>query len=377
MTSYFSISDVMAFLQCRERWHLSSPNRQSLRHKASPRLYLTTGTALHQSLEANQKNPTVNPVVAAKAYLAEERQNRVDAYKAETGFNPWPAEMTKFDDAAELTTALVDQYFEHYGTENPLADQELEHVATEVPFKIDISEHLGIEDAYFCGTIDAVAADSNDNLWIVERKSYSAKPDLQDLMVHFQTTGYAVAWELLTGIPPTGALYDGIAKKLIKEPRRLKDGSLSTAVDQQTTLARYTAEMLADGIELDDPKYAKIIEKLTSHEREGDSRFFYREKFFYNQTQIQNWWSEFLDIAREMSNNPKIYRTVPFNGCGSQGSDCWYRDVCVAKHTGQDAEALIEKRYVRGSYGTIEEVSGHEAVLVTTVAELREALRNG
>ncbi len=375
MPKYFSVSDMMTFLQCRERWDISSPNRQSLRHKASPRLYLTTGTAFHHAIESNEKHPTINPVAAASAYLAVERANRVAAYRAETGFDPWPAEMTKFEDAAELTTALVDQYFDHYGTENPLADQGLRYIATEVPFKIDISEHTNIPDSFFVGTFDGIAADADDNLWLVENKTYSAKPDLQDLMVHFQTTGYAVAWEMLTGLPLTGALYNGVAKKLIKGPRRLQSGALSTDVSQQTTLVRYTSAMLLDGIPLEDPKYAKIIAKLTAIEKEGDTRFFYREKFFFNQDQIKNWWGEFIDIANEMD-NPVIYRTVPYNGCGSQGADCWYRDVCFAKHTGQDVDELITKRYDRGSYGTIEAVDGISSVMVSSIDELREALKN-
>lgn len=339
-------------------------------------MYLTTGTAFHHAIEGNEKHPTVNPVAWATSYLAEERAKRVAAYRAETGFDPWPAEMTKFEDAAELTTAMVDQYFDHYGTENPLADQELRYIATEIPFKIPIDDLVSIDDAYFVGTFDGIAADASDNLWLVENKTYSSKPDLKDLMVHFQTTGYAVAWEMLTGIPLTGALYNGVAKKLIKDPRRLQSGALSTAVDQQTTLDRYTSAMVLDGIPLDDPKYAKIISKLTGLEKEGDTRFFYREKFFYNQDQIQNWWVEFVDIAHEMSDTPRIYRTVPYNGCGPQGADCWYRDVCFAKHTGQDVDELIEKRYDRGSYGTIEAVDGIDSVMVSSLDELREALKS-
>lgn len=373
---YFSVSDVMTFLQCRWKWDLSSPNRQSWRHKASPRIYLTTGTAFHYAIEENQKHPEADPASAAKVYLAEEREKQVEAYKAENGFEPWPAEMKKFEDAAELTTALVDQYFEHYGSENPLEDQGLEYIATEVPFKIDISEEIGVENSYFVGTFDGIAADGDGRLWLVENKTYTQKPDLKDLMVHFQTTGYAVAWEMLTNIPLTGALYNGVAKKLIKDPRRLQSGALSTDVSQQTTLARYTSAMTSDGILLDDPKYAKIIEKLTSYEREGDSRFFYREKFFYNDAQLFNWWSEFKTIAQAMVNDPRIYRTVPYNGCGPQGADCWYRDVCFAAHTGQDDQELLTKRYERESYGTIQEVDGVEPFMISSVDELREALRN-
>jgi hypothetical protein len=371
---YFSVSDVQTFLQCREKWDISSPNRQSLRHRATPRMYLTQGTALHNAIEAQQKG-VQNPLEATDVYLKVEREARVDQIRRETGFDPWPLEMKEWDEKAGLTRALAKQYFDHYGYENPLADQGLEYIATEVPFKIDISELVGILGAFFVGTFDGIAVDQQENLWLVENKSYQSKPDLKDLRVHFQTTGYAVAWEMLTGIPLAGALYNGVAKKLIKEPRVLNSGALSTDVSQQTTWARYTAAIKRVGGSIADPKYAKILDKLENIERQGDDRFFYRESFYFNETQIQSWTREFTDIVREMNDDPRIYRTVSFKGCGPQGADCWWQDVCFAKHTGQDVQTTIDQRYEVGSYGTIQAVDGITAVSVSSIEELREALR--
>lgn len=376
---YFSVSDVMTFLTCREKWDISSPNRQSIRHVATPRMYLTTGTALHNAIEAQERfaagYTSLSPLAAAEDYLQQERLAKVDAITRETGAPPWLNEMAEWDEKAEFAKALIKQYFEHYGVENPLADQGLRYIATEIPFKIDISELVGIDDAWFVGTFDGIAADEHENLYLVENKSYTQKPDLQDLQVHFQTTGYAVAWQMLTGIPLMGALYNGVAKKLIKEPRVLKSGAISTDVAQQTTLARYISAVKRSGGNIEDPKYAKIIEKLEEIERQGDTRFFYRELFYFNDTQISSWTEEFVKIVRTMTNAPDIYRTVPYNGCGKTGSDCWYRDVCFAKHTGQDVQELLDKRYTVGSYGTIEAVDGIESVMVTSLTELREALR--
>lgn len=376
---YFSVSDVGTFLACREKWDLSSPNRQSLRHRATPRMYLTQGTALHAAIEEQARSSlgyaSVGPLRAAEDFLQQERLARVDQIKRETGYEPWPTEMKEWDEKADLTRALAKQYFDYYGYDNPLADQGMEYIAVEVPFKIDISELVGIPGAFFVGTFDGIAADEYDNLWLVENKTYTAKPDLMDLRVHFQTTGYAVAWEMLTGLPLVGALYNGVAKKLIKEPRVLKSGALSTDVSQQTTLARYTSAIKKVGGSLADPKYAKILEKLKNIEDQGDDRFFYREKFYFNETQTENWVREFRDIIHEMTDDPRIYRTVSFKGCGPQGADCWWRDVCFAKHTGQDVQQLIDLKYEVGSYGTIEAVDGIEPFAVTSVSELREALK--
>lgn len=374
---YFSISDMQAFLQCREKWDLSSPNRQSLRHTASPRMYLTQGSAMHEAIDSQAKRPgdRAVPRKAAGDFLAAERELKVADIKQRTGFTPWPAEMAEWDDAADFTKQLIEQYFDHYGVDNPLADQGMEYIATEVPFKVDISDLVNIDDAYFVGTFDGIAADGHGNLWLVENKTYGQKPDLTDLVVHFQTTGYAVAWEMLTGMPLTGALYNGVSKKLIAEPRRLKDGSLSSDKRQQTTYKRFSEALKRDGVPLGHPKYADILKKLSDIEKQGDDRFFYRESFYFNETQKENWTNEFFAIVGEMHNKPRIYRTVSFKGCGPQGADCWWRDVCFAKHTGQDVQMLLDQRYQVGAYGTFEAVDGHTAIQVSSIEELREALK--
>lgn len=379
---YFSVSDVMTFLSCREKWDLSSPNRQSLRHTASPRMYLTQGTAMHEAIDAQAKRPgDMNvPLEAADGFLTAERELKVEDIKRRTGFAPWPVEMAEWDEAAAFTQRLIGQYFDHYGVDNPLADQKMEYIATEVPFKIDITDWFpDVHPSwqyFFVGTFDGIARDEHNNLWLVENKTYGQKPDLTDLVVHFQTTGYAVAWEMLTGLPLTGALYNGVAKKLIQPPRRLKDGSLSSDKRQQTTYTAFVKAMKADGIPLSHPKYQDILKKLSDLDKQGDDRFFYRESFYFNETQIRTWTEEFKSIVKEMANDPAIYRTVPFKGCGPQGADCWWRDVCFAKHTGQDVQQLIDTRYTVGSYGTIEAVDGHQAIHVSSVEELREALKS-
>jgi hypothetical protein len=376
---YFSVSDIQTFLACRTKWDISSPNRQSIRHRATPRMYLTQGSALHAAIEAQERSSagyaTIGPYEAADDYLKQERLARVEQIKRETGFEPWGTEMAEWDEKAEFTLALIKQYFDHYGTNNPLADQGMEYIATEVPFKIDISEMTGIPGAFFVGTWDGIAKDAQDNLWLVENKTYQTKPDLKDLQVHFQTTGYAVAWQMLTGVPLVGALYNGVAKKLIAPPRRLKDGSLSADKRQQTTYDLFVAEMKRDGLSIHHPKYQDILAKLKGIKDQGDDRFFYRESFYFNEAQVENWTREFVDIVREMDNDPKIYRTVSFKGCGPQGADCWWQDICFAKHTGQDVDLLLEQKYEVGSYGTIERVDGVSAVNVSSIAELREALR--
>lgn len=377
---HLSPSDVSAFLKCRYLWDLSSPNRQSLRHRSSPRFYLTAGTALHASIQAMADGywTLTDPVSVAKEVIDAEREAKINAYIHENGFKPWATEMEQFEADAEFTLALVDQYFQEYPAGHELDDQNLTYIATEVPFKIDITDKLDNpgRQVFFVGTIDGVAVDDEDRLFIVENKSYTQKPEVDDLQFHFQSTGYAVAIELLTGQPITGGLYNGVAKKLIKEPKVLKSGKLSVDIRQSVTVASFMSACRKLGQNPNSPQYAGFLQFLQSREEQGDTRFFYREKFFYNEDQKSAWLKDFYEVANEMVDNPRIYRTIPYNGCGKSGNDCWYSDVCRSAHSGGDVDYILGKRYDVGSYGTFQEVEGIEPKPVDSIEDLKELLRS-
>jgi hypothetical protein len=374
---YISFSDIEAFLRCRQLWDFKSANRQSIRHKVTPKLYLNLGTAVHRALEAQYDG--LDPVAAVDDYMAAERQTRVDAYVEEYGFQPWGNELKEFDETAELARGLASQYFDHYGTDNPLGDQGLEYVGMEVPFKIDITEHLGFNISkpgtrvFFVGTLDALAINEYGDLFIVENKTFSTKPDSELIQWHFQTQGYAQAVQWLTGLPVAGVLYNGIAKRLITEPKKLKNGLLSVDKRQSTTHTRMAEAIRKNGEDETDSRFSEILSHLRSLDEQGDTRFFYREKAFFTEDQLEAWEADFLHIVVEMLDNPRIFRTVPFKGCG----DCWFSDLCHTKHSGGDVDYLLEKRYTVGTYGTVEEVAGVEPTVVTSIDELREYLRNG
>lgn len=369
---YISFSDVESFLRCRQQWDFKSANRQSIRHRVTPKLYLSVGTAFHKGIEAGTKGE--DPVAATEAYMAEERAAKVAAYEEENGFKPWTRELEDFDEAATLAVGLVRQYFDNYGTDNPLAPEGLTYLGIEIPFKIDISEHFVDLEAtvYWIGTIDAVAADSEGNIFLVENKTYSVKPSTEDVQWHYQSMGYASAIEWLTGTCVTGVLYNGVAKKLITEPKVLKNGLLSTDKRQSTTLARYMEAISRSDESADDPRFHDILSHLRGLDEQGDTRFFYREKIFYNREQLESWFNDFLNTIWDMLNSPRIYRTIPFKGCG----DCWFRDLCHTTHSGGDVDYILDARYTVGTYGTVDEVKGVEPVSVSSVDELKEFLSN-
>ncbi|MCA1840141.1 MAG: PD-(D/E)XK nuclease family protein [Actinobacteria bacterium] len=248
--TYISFSEIESFLRCRTKWDISSANRRSIRHKTTPKLYLTLGSAVHKGLEAGVRRQQ-DPVEAVREYIKTEREAKVEEYKQLTETVPWPAELREFDEAADLAAGLVQQYFWKYGTNNPLADQGLTYLGIEVPFKIDITANLDPNwdgrSIFFCGTLDGIAVDEFGQIWIVENKTFTRKPSPEDIQWHFQAQGYAVALEWLTGMPVAGVLYNGIAKKLIQEPKVLQSGLLSMDKRQATTLQRYIDTLTRNG----------------------------------------------------------------------------------------------------------------------------------
>ncbi|MFN2638123.1 MAG: PD-(D/E)XK nuclease family protein [Gemmatimonadaceae bacterium] len=371
--TYISFSEIESFLRCRTKWDISSANRRSIRHKTTPKLYLTLGSAVHKGLEAGVRRQQ-DPVEAVREYIKTEREAKVEEYKQLTETVPWPAELREFDEAADLAAGLVQQYFWKYGTNNPLADQGLTYLGIEVPFKIDITANLDPNwdgrSIFFCGTLDGIAVDEFGQIWIVENKTFTRKPSPEDIQWHFQAQGYAVALEWLTGMPVAGVLYNGIAKKLIQEPKVLQSGLLSMDKRQATTLQRYIDTLTRNGEMVDNPRYGDILSHLRGIDEQGDTRFFYREKAFFTTEQLDAWRKDFFSVVNEMLDNPRIYRTIPYDGCG----DCWYRDLCHTTHSGGDVDYLMESRYTTGSYGTVNEVKGKTPVQISSVEELKEYL---
>lgn len=378
MTIYVSLSEISSFLECRTRWDYSSINRQGLRHKTSPRPYLTLGSAVHRGIEAQIEG--LDPVTATQEYLDEEKAKQTAAYEEATGTKLWDVELEAFQENADLALGMVKQYFKHYGTENPLADVGLKYIGTEITFKIPL-DFLDFDDVVLVGTFDGLAQDEYGNVWLVENKTYTSPPDIAELQFHFQITGYAVAFEWLTGLPIKGVLYNGLSKRLIKLPTVLQSGAISTDKRQAVTMESYLFGLQQAGEDVFDKKYTGMLTHLKQLQNKGDTRFFFRDRFYFPAEQLQSWKEDFNNVVSEMygyrddSYYPVIYRTVPHNGCGKSGSDCWFKDLCQADHSGGDSAFVRESRYKKGTYGTLETIQAVTPQVISSVSDLIHTLQ--
>ncbi len=180
-------------------------------------MFFVVGNGVHEAIDAQASGE--DPREFFQAYVSRERDDRVAYYEDAVGSAPWKSEMEEFENSVTLADKLVDQYFLHYGSKNPLAEQGLKYVATEIPFSIPLGEYGG-PDVSFVGTFDGIATDlaTESKFWLVENKTYDRKPDLQAAQRGNQYVGYNWAFRALTGHSAAGTLFNGVAKQLMDTP---------------------------------------------------------------------------------------------------------------------------------------------------------------
>lgn len=368
-----SVTELGRFLRCRRQWWIASSNGLSLKKNGPPQQRYYIGTAFHKACELNALNPNEDPIAPVREWLDKEATKIADKYEATIGVRMSDEEFAMLAESREIVLGLASRYFDKYGRANPIAP--LTYVAPEVSFKIPL---LSDRPVYLVGTIDGVAVDEFGALWVAEHKTYAPgrakKPE--DLETDAQTMGYAYALWRLTGIMPSGVMYDGVAKAFPDPPKVLKNGKLSVDKSVPTTYKIYMQALLAAGEDPYDPRYTDILEKLAWQEASGSDPFFTRHLIKIKHRSIETFESNLLAQVRDMwtarEDEEKRYPNFPWNGCG----DCDYRDVCNAIQFQEDVDNVIASSYTVGTYGTTEALKDLSPQTVTDVASLKTAIEN-
>lgn len=358
-----SITEINSYLRCPRAWDLTSASRQSLRHKITPKIFFVVGSAVHEAIDAQASGG--DPLAAFETYVEKERRERVEYYEEQVGSSPYTSELKDFDESVELARLLVSQYFDHYTWENPLIERDLKYIATEIPFSIPLPNGVN-----FVGTFDGVATDirTESVFFLLENKTAARKPNIDLVRNSNQFVGYNWAFRALTGQTPAGTLYNGIWKNPIKEPRLLKNGSLSQDKSARVTLASFQKALQRGNH--DPTKYLDYIQFLVEREANGDDRFFFRDIFTYSNQQLDNWFSDvLLPVSTEIAENPRSYPN--FTSC----DNCLVADLCTAMNLGEDVDRVKEARYDVGVYGTMELARTATPATVNSVESLLETLR--
>lgn len=343
--THVSISEIGSFLRCRRQWDFTATSRQSLRPKNQSKTF-AVGSAVHAALEYNA--------------LGKDWRDGILDYTGDL-----EGGMEEKD--LEFTQRLSNQYFAHYGESNPLDDQGLRYVGSEVSFKIPLPIFDGDgEPINFVGTWDGVALDSRDRVWLIENKTAAKRADVEALQFNNQVVGYSWAFQVLTGLPVQGVLYNGVIKRLIAPPKQLKNGGFSTDKTASTTAQEFLKAVAASG--QDPVRYLEYLEYL---EAQGYERFFMREKIYPTQMQLENWGKDLHMWVRQMAGEPEIFPTRPWSGCG----DCRVRDLCQATDRGTSVDVLISNKYKTETYATMAAIDRVEPSMVRSTDDLIDVLR--
>ena len=179
------------------------------------------------------------------------------------------------------------------------------------------------------GRLDGLLKDrESGDLYIYEHKTVGGSSSALDnwlfrTSIDPQHVHYAVLVEQKYGKPVAGVIFDLARKKVPTNAEPLKKGGVSARKDIDTTLAVYSADIVASGGDPDDPRYANVCGILAA---KGNT-FFKRETVSIEQWQYEDWLKDTEQVVRDIhraTEEQAFYRQSA--ACEIVG--CPYRDVC-------------------------------------------------
>lgn len=270
-----SVTEMMNYNRCKRMWSFVSFNTRSLTRIVHS-IPLETGTLWHKVQADWVMHPEIDPLVFHNVRANEMIESAKASYREVVGVDPFERELEKLYEASMMVRSMVTNYRDYYG--KPLPDgyriiQPEQALVVPIPHtehkcskcdgagvyitamvrasdtvtyeeKCAECEGSGHVNHYLEGTFDGIVADDNDQLFVLERKTYGARPKLETLNSQFQFLAYIWLLHELRNqmVDHTykigGVLYDG-AWKREKPPR----GSVMSDLFLRTTLIRPMDEL--------------------------------------------------------------------------------------------------------------------------------------
>jgi len=307
-----SYSSTSAFKNCRKKYQYSYIDK--IKPKEEP-VYFSIGSAFHIAL-ANHYN---------------KKSEMICIHETLSYFFDHGPEND--DDASNLTVDLFKRYIREY------QEEPFEIIGTEIKFKVPIiNPETGkrSRNFNFYGIIDGLVKE-NGLYWVIEHKTTSALTNQYklNLTLNGQCIAYIEALERFLDIKIQGVLYNVILKSLPVKPKLLKNGTLSIAKNQNTTLELYLDAISENDINPD--HYSEHLEWLRDNRKE----YFYREYLTFPKESIKEWREELWDLQkniREAELKNQYYKNT--SQCVNFGV-CRYFDICTAI----DKKSVIEASY--------------------------------
>lgn len=238
-----STTEIQGYDRCRRMWSLTSFNGQSLT-RAIHRVALEAGTLWHAVQADWMSHPELDPCDIFEARYVELITLAKESYRKRNGMMPMAAEMEPIIEAGVMVKAMVKNYRDFYGKPLPDGFRCVSPEQTAVvpiphseescrkcngygnlpgtPLPCDECNGTGLVSHSLECTFDAVLADDQDQLFVLERKTYGARPKELSLYHNFQFKTYTWALTQLQMGHVAGLLYDGAWKR--DQPPRPRAG---------------------------------------------------------------------------------------------------------------------------------------------------------
>lgn len=314
----FGVTERPEYKRCRFRWDMGSRNRQNLT-PVVPTMALGLGTICHSAFEMWAKEPEVRLEDHFMRASLGEVERAKDAYHSRVGTYPADHELGPLLESVLLGRNMMANYQDYWGS---LMPEGYEVVATEQRIQVAIpgTEHQSewiyepdtgivrqhiypdVRLHYLEGRLDMIMRRvSTGALYVRDYKTYSSRPNEEDLFHNDQFLAYVwLATQLDIG-PVAGLAYDGIWKR----------AGIPKKVDNR-------AGVLAD--------------------------LFCRIRIERPVDELVRFQTLLALEALEMADNPAIYTNHMWDGSCRWG--CNYKDVCYATDRGEDADFLKRTRYI-------------------------------
>jgi hypothetical protein len=329
-----SVSDRTLFKRCRRKWDFTSKLRQNLEPRDSFSASAWFGQGIHFALEDyHGYNRFGNPVNAFQAYY--------DCFDRETELN------IDCENLAAMAPGILTYYIEEWMPTRKQFRTFIYNGVPQVEVKVilelkDLSKELGLP-VYYSMVFDRVVEDEEGRLWIEDYKTVT-QFDTTKLETDPQISTYSWGAELYYKRPVEGIVFLQLKKKLVEDPRILKNGDISSDKSQSTNYYRYLEllKMTYGNTASAPEKNQECLNELLLEESEyGDKYIRYdlvRRNSFARKKEYGLIKMEILDM---MAKDVRIYP----NQTANCKMDCLYRNACIATDDGSDAQYILDNNF--------------------------------
>ena len=331
---YLSVSNSILYKRCRRKWDFASSLRMNLEPKETFSADAWFGTGIHFALEDfHGYNYFKDPSLAFQAYY------KCFDRKTELDMN--------CEALADIAPGILDYYVKEWLPKrkqfSTLFINGVPQVEVNIKLRLPkLSELLGA-DIFVIMKIDRMVVDDLGRIYALDNKTVK-KFDMDKLETDQQISWYSWGAELYYNRPVEGMIYLQFKKKLVNDPKILKNESISYDKEQGTNYYRYY-EMLK--FKYGSPENApdnnqQCLEYLRSRESDMGDDFIRYDIVRRSAANKKNIYNTILSETTEMLNPDLPIYANPTRDCFN---DCLFRSVCLAIDDNLDYQFILDNNF--------------------------------